>query len=140
MMKNCYHFLLLIGCLSFFVACESGGGASVKSNSYQVDQSDPAKVLQAVFDVAAGAEASILGDLCDPKQQNDGDTRRICDLSTGFEQDDEFVQYFENAKLTGEVRTENSIAYVPFLFGPDGDREEIMELVERDGKWYLMSF
>ena len=139
-MKNRIYISLLFTCLFGLMSCEKGQGKVENKTTYQVDHSDPSKVLQAVFDVAAGADAAILGNLCDPKGQNDGDTRRICDLAGGFDQEDEFVHYFQHAKLKGEARTENGMAYVPFLFGPQGDRDEEMELIERDGKWYLMRF
>lgn len=141
-MNKLKYPLLVLACSCLIFSCEreGGGGQSKKKESYQVDHSDPAKVLQAVFDVAGGAEASVLGQLCDPMGQNDQDTRRICDLAGGFAPDDEFVLYFRNGKLNGDAMIDGKVAMVPFLFGPDGDREESMKMVQRDDKWYLSAF
>lgn len=141
-MNKLKYPLFFLACLLFVFSCEraDGGGKAEKKESYKVDHSDPAKVLQAVFDVAKGADASVLGQLCDPMGQNDSDTRRICDLAGGFEPNDEFVLYFRNAKLNGGAMTDGKVAHVPFLFGPDGDREESMKMVLRDNKWYLSAF
>ena len=139
-MNKLKYLLLLFACTTLVFSCDREGGQSGKKETYQVDHSDPTKVLQAVFDVAGGAEASVLGQLCDPMGQNDGDTRRICDLAGGFEPNDEFVLYFRNGKLNGDALIDGTLATVPFLFGPDGDREESMKMVQRDGKWYLSAF
>jgi hypothetical protein len=139
-MKNLKSTLLLLALATVLHACNREGGSVENKTVYEVDHSDPVKVLQAVFDVAKGADAAVLGELCDPLGKNDGDTRRICDLSSGFESNDEFVLYFRNARINGEAVVDGTLASVPFLFGPDGDREESMELVQRDGKWYLSAF
>jgi hypothetical protein len=140
-MKHFQFILPLIASALLLFSCNEEGSGSVENKTkYKVDHSDPAMVLQAVFDVAKGADPNVLAGLCDPEGQNDNDTRRICDLADGFAANDEFVLYFAHAKLNGPPLVEGTLASVPFLFGPNGDREEVMEMVERDGKWYLKSF
>ncbi|MEM0999380.1 MAG: hypothetical protein AAGN35_20145 [Bacteroidota bacterium] len=140
-MKHLLNSLAVFVLVAGIAACAPKGEAEVENKTtYQVDHRDPSAVLQAVFDVAGGADPAVLGTLCDPLGKNDTDTRRICDLAGGFAPNDEFVQYFGHAKLNGDPIIDGTLARIPFLFGPNGDREETMEMVERDGKWYLKAF
>ena len=102
----------------------------------------PGTVVQAVFDVAQSGDFASLEALCDPLGENDGDTQMICDLATDDTNRAEFVQLFATGRVSGDARIspEGDKAEVPFLFGPDGDRAETMELVNRDGQWYLFGF
>ena len=79
---------------------------------------------------------------CDPLGENDSDTQMICDIATDETNREEFIEYFATGKISGEARISRNgaEAEVPFLFGPDGDREETMNLINRDGQWYLSSF
>lgn len=102
----------------------------------------PESVVQAVFDAAISGDFGSLKEICDPLGENDGDTQMICDLAADDTNREEFVQYFATGKINGEVKIspDGSEAEVPFLFGPDGDREETMVLINRDGRWYLFGF
>ena len=114
--------------------------ALLTENKPVVDFSDPVKVVQAIFDAAKNKDIVILTSLCDPKAENDGDTRRICNVAKNSEKLDEFVLWFAKGKVTGKAIIENDRARVPFIFGPDGKKKEEMNLIKRDGKWYLYSF
>ncbi len=105
-----------------------------------VDQSDPAKVVQAVFDAAQTQSFTALAGLCDPQGENDKDTATICAMTAGHADKDSFVTYFAKGKINGEVTVSGDQAQVPFLFGPNGDQQETMSLIQRDGKWYLLEF
>ena len=106
-----------------------------------VDHSDPAAVTSAVFDAAVSADLSDLPGLCDPRGENDGDTQRyICDMTIDSADWGAFVDAFAKARVSGPAVIGGSTARVPFLFGPDGTRQETMNLILRDGKWYLSSF
>lgn len=126
------------------MAMQACGGSTTTENAEDpaaLDHADPAQVVAAIFAVASGkSEAQVLSTLCDPTGENDSDTRRICDNATGFDPGGEFAMFFKAGKLNGEATIEGGVAYVPFLFGPKGDEEETMELVNRDGKWYLSQF
>jgi hypothetical protein len=103
----------------------------------------PVAVLKAVFTAARTGELEPLAGLCDPKGENDGDTRNICALgglapSARFAQ--EFKTYFAKGRVNGAPVISGDTAKVPFLFGPNGTKGEEMNFVRRDGKWYLMSF
>ena len=103
----------------------------------------PANVVNAIFYAARTQDFQILGELCDPEGKGDGDTRSICDLAFSKE-NEEFVEVFKNGKVSGSTTNESNeygdFAAVPILFGPKGDKKETMNLVKRDGKWYLSSF
>lgn len=105
-----------------------------------VDQSDPVKVVQAVFDAAQTQNFAALSALCDPQGGNDKDTATICAMTAGHTDKESFVTYFAKGKINGEVAISGDRAQVPFLFGPNGDQQETMSLIQRDGKWYLLEF
>jgi hypothetical protein len=131
------------------------------TNKYQLDQSDPKSVVNAIFYAARSGEYDILENLCDPNGDGDGDTKRICALtdlkrqsSLYGETDDmakvfkEFNETFNLASVFGQISYDSldngdKIANVPFMFNhPGGENRssEVMRLVEREGKWYLYSF
>ena len=106
-----------------------------------LDQSDPSQVVSTIFEVARGTvPPTVLAQLCDPGGENDLDTRRICDNARGFEPEGEFAMFFRRGKVNGPAVINGDVATVPFLFGPDGDEAELMDLVKKDGKWYLSAF
>jgi tetratricopeptide (TPR) repeat protein len=102
----------------------------------------PESVVQAIFDAATSGDFAPLKTLCDPLGGNDDDTQIICDLATDDTHQKEFVEYFAKGKVNGvaEISPDSTKAAVPILFGPDGDDEETMELINRDGQWYLFGF
>jgi tetratricopeptide (TPR) repeat protein len=102
----------------------------------------PEGVVQAVFDAAQSGDFSALEGLCDPLGENDGDTQMICDVATEDANWDEFLEYFAAGRVSGEAQISpgGDSAEVPILFGPDGDQEETMTMINRDGRWYLFSF
>ena len=104
----------------------------------------PELFMNAIFMAAQKEDYSFLNTLCHPDVDNDGDTQAICDMAeaTPAEQA-EFVKYFKNGKLTGRAHfsKDGAMAEVPFLFGPNGDKEETMKfIVHTDGAIYLYSF
>ncbi|MEM9217110.1 MAG: hypothetical protein AAGD25_22540 [Cyanobacteria bacterium P01_F01_bin.150] len=114
----------------------SGESPAVKSPE------TPEGVVKTIFEVAKTQDFSQLQSLCDPQGENDDDTQRICDLATDEESQASFVQYFEKGEVSDAVQIseDGTQASVPFVFGPDGDQTETMELINRDGNWYLSSF
>ena len=108
--------------------------------SDEVDFSDPKAVTAQVFHAAATGRADNLSSLCDPRGENDGDTARICALTTAAPDWADFRTEFAHAHLNGEPRVSGDRAAIHFVFGPDATRSETMELVQRDGRWYLSAF
>lgn len=123
---------------------------SQTNSDYAIDFTSPESVVSAIFYAAQSEDFALLRGLCDPYGEGDGDTERICiisDVADGtFEGDydaeeilSEFVDIFGNCYINGNVTYESQIASVPFSFGP-GRGEETMNLVNRNGNWYLYSF
>jgi len=108
--------------------------------SGEIDWTDPASVVQAIFTAAQTEDFSRLPELCDPLGEHDGDTDAICNITADHPDKDTFVAAFAKARLNGEPTISGNRAEVPFLFGPNGDQEETMTLILRDGKWYLLGF
>jgi hypothetical protein len=124
--------ILLLSVLAVFImaACGSQG----------TDFSKPESVVEAIFKAAKTKDFESLKALCDPKGENDGDTKDICGVADNKEMQEEFVQFFEKGKVSGSARIEGDEAEVDFTFGPSGNDTETMNLIQRDGKWYLKSF
>lgn len=106
----------------------------------EVDFTDPTSVLQAVFTAAQTENFAVLSGLCDPLGESDDDTAMICAITDDHPDKDMFIEYFATGKVNGDAVINGDRAEVPFLFGPDGDREETMGFVQRDGQWYLSDF
>ncbi|HYG52522.1 MAG TPA: hypothetical protein VD905_16535, partial [Flavobacteriales bacterium] len=70
-----------------------------------------------------------------------GDCKKICTVATASANDQaEFKEWFGNG---GVVNTEimGDKAEVEIKFGPKGkEKKETMNLVLKDGKWYIKSF
>ncbi len=99
-------------------------------------QSTPENVVNTVFNAAKTKDYSKLSTLCSPEA--DGDCKHICDLKE--EDKESFISYFSKGKINGKATIEGDNAKVPILFGPEGTKDETMNLVKKEGKWYLMSF
>jgi len=106
------------------------------------DVASPEDVVQAVFDAAQSGDFAPLADLCDPQGENDDDTKVICSAATDDAHRQVITEAFVKSRINGEtqVSEDGDQAQVPFLFGPDGDREETMVLIKRAGRWYLLGF
>ncbi len=103
--------------------------------------SSPTKVLETIFQAAKSGDFSQMKNLCDPQNQGDGDTKDLCKIAEASQShQQEFIKYFKPAKITGEPQIDGDRASIDFLFGPNGQREETMNLVRRGEKWYLLSF
>ncbi len=99
-------------------------------------------VLKLVFKAAQTQKFDSLQYLCDPYKQNDSDTEMICNLATDETNREMFIELFANGKINGKAKLapDGGAAAIPFLFGPSGDQSETMQMIQRDGEWYLFSF
>ena len=105
-----------------------------------VDFSNPKRVLSSVFFAAKEGKSEHLASLCDPTGNANKHAKRICSQEVGAPDWNAFVAQFEKARLIGEARIAGNTALVNFVFGGKGTRPETMELVRRDGRWYLLAF
>lgn len=129
--------LVLAGLLLSFTPALPSAWAGKRDT---VDHRSPVKVTRAVFRAARTKNAQLIRRLCDPKGQNDGDTRRLCTVKLGTRGWQQFLKYFAKGRVTGKAIIRGSRAKVPFSFGPRGKRTETMNLVRRGRFWYLFSF
>jgi len=109
-------------------------------DSDEVDFADPKSVTAQIFHAAKTGRADNLRALCDPRGENDEDTGRICAMTAAAPDWTGFRAEFARAHLNGEPRVSGDRAAIHFVFGPDATRSETMELVRRDGRWYLSAF
>ncbi len=105
-----------------------------------VDFSNPKRVLSSVFFAAKEGKSDHLSSLCDPAGNANTHAKRICAQELGAPDWSAFVSQFEKARLIGEARIAGNTALVNFVFGKSGTSPETMELVRRDGRWYLLAF
>ena len=134
--------------LSIFILCLAINVAWAQTG--EDFQSNPKLVLEEVFRAAKTRDFSNLHKLCPSDKSNDGDTQRyICDVaSASKETKKEFITYFKDARITGEVvysKVSDGVetAEIPFWFNhPSGESRsnETIELIKIDEKWYLLSF
>ncbi|HUS68578.1 MAG TPA: hypothetical protein VMZ28_28780 [Kofleriaceae bacterium] len=106
----------------------------------EVDFGDPKAVTAALFWAAAHDDDTHLASLCDPRGENDTDTDRVCALTRRSSDWPAFREAFARGRLDGEPRVHGDHAAIYFVFGPRVDQSETMELVRRDGRWYLWGF
>jgi len=112
---------------------DDGGSATV-------DFSNPKRVVSSVFFAAQNEQSDHLAGLCDPEGEGNAFVDRICSETVGGGDWPKFVRQFSKGTLIGEPRISGDRAMVNFAFGPEGTDPETMELVNRDGKWYLLAF
>jgi hypothetical protein len=108
--------------------------------SSTVDFSDSKRVVSSVFYAAKSGQSKHLASLCDPAGESNAHAKRICSQVVGSEDWSLFVEQFSKGRLIGEARINGDRALVNFVFGKTGTKRETMELVRREGRWYLLAF
>ena len=108
--------------------------------SAEVDFSNAKRVVSSVFHAAKTGESGHLATLCDPEGESNRHALRVCSQVAGGEDWEEFAKQFSQGKLIGEARITGDRAQVNFVFGKKGTERETMELVRREGRWYLLAF
>jgi hypothetical protein len=131
---------LRLGALCLVLAL---GGCDKKVDdrgSSTVDFTDSKRVLSSVFYAAQSGHSEHLATLCDPEGEANSHALRICSQVEGSDEWKAFVEQFSKGRLIGEARIAGDRALVNFVFGKSGTQRETMELVRRDGRWYLLAF
>jgi hypothetical protein len=104
-------------------------------------QADPVKIMQAIFHAAASEDYSKLAGLCDPKGNGDADTKLICNMQNlGAAAQQTFKVQFAFGKVIGSPDIDGEKAKVNFKYGLNAGKDGTMEMVKRNGKWYLSSY
>lgn len=120
---------------------DSSGKSSNKSLSTDDVNGDPANVVMTIFQAAYSQNLSKLSSLCHPEIETDQWGRQVCMIAEAQPKGkDAFIGMFEQGRIVGKVTTENGIAQVPVVYGPDAVQDGTVWCVEKDGKWYLHGF
>jgi hypothetical protein len=163
-----YHFLLAITLFLTLVSCNSSNNSSGQTNnelspkkegldnnttpeSKNVDDpnSSPESVMETIFNSAKSGEVGVLKFLLPPNDECDGDCKALCNPGNERMRDElrgnyitlENYKYsFSKAKIIGSPNLNGEEANVNFVFGPNLERNETMNLQKINGKWYLKSF
>lgn len=129
-------FFLVI--ISLLITESSFGQHKDSIRSYQLH---PKLVVEEIFKAARTGDFQNLLYLCDPAQENDGDTKTICEMNLASESfQKEFRKLFHLAYSTDVEMVKENAAKVHFVFGPKDQKTETMLLVKRESYWYLISF
>ena len=124
-------FLYLSAALLFFASCKGKSSAN---------QSTPQGVAEMMFNSAKTGEFATLKSLCNEAIDTDGDSKKVCEVATDTEFQKSYVEYFSKGKVNGEPTIDGDKAAVKIFFGPDGTKEETLNMVKKDDKWFLVSF
>lgn len=108
--------------------------------SANVDFTNPKRVLDSVFYAARSGQSAHLASLCDPGGTANKHALRVCNEVNTSSDWPSFVEHFASGKVTSEPRITGDTAMVNFVFGQGGSESETMELVRRDGRWFLVAF
>ena len=117
--------------------------------------SSPESVMNTIFQAAQSGEVGILKFLLPPYDEQtgeipcDGDCKALCnpgnesmkeELRGNYVTLGDFKEYFSEAKIIGTPSITGDEAKVNFVFGPNLEGNETMNLQRINGKWYLNSF
>ena len=117
--------------------------------------SSPENVMNTIFQAAQTGEVGILKFLLPPYNERtgkipcDGDCIALCnpgnesireELRGNYVTLGDFKEYFSKAKVIGTPSINGDGAKVNFVFGPNLERNETMNMRRIHGKWYLNSF
>lgn len=108
--------------------------------SSEVDFERPKSVVASIFYAARSGDAAHLASLCDPAGEANDSAARVCAVRPGGDRWSSFARHFARGRLIGEPRVAGERALVNIAYGPDGTAQETVELVRRDGRWYLLGF
>ena len=125
-------FFSIATLLILLVACNNKAAKSGDA------QASPKAVAEAIFDAAKNGKTGDLAALID--SEADSDSKMIAQAATDKSIEESFIKHFSKGKVAGEVTIDGDKASVPILFGPDGTKEETFQMVQKSGKWYLVSF
>ena len=117
--------------------------------------SSPESVMNTIFQASQSGEVGILKFLLPPYDEQsgeipcDGDCKALCnpgnesmreELKGNYVSLGDFKEYFSKAKIIGNPSITGDEAKVNFVFGPNLERNETMNMQRIKGKWYLRSF
>ncbi|HUH51033.1 MAG TPA: hypothetical protein VLZ11_02935 [Flavobacterium sp.] len=103
-------------------------------------QKTPESLMNYMFKSAKTGNLSNFRYLCDPYAENDSDTKAICYAEMLTQKGrEELITGFANGRIMGEPKIKGDKAEIEFAFGPSSSELKKMNLINRNGLWYLMS-
>lgn len=156
-MKKIVLSILVLAFILF--SCNNGDSL----NNYQVPENiednssetssdpnaSPSIVMSTIFDAAKTGEVGVLRFLLPPNDECDGDCKALCnpgnermreELGHNYIDLENFMLGFSKGKVVGEPLISGDEASVNFIFGPNLEANETMQMQKINGKWYLQSF
>ena len=104
-------------------------------------QKDPASVMKYIFESAKKGDFSNFRNLCDPYGEYPNELNQICFAEMMMDkQQAKLKADLENGRIIGKASINGDKAEVEFAFGPSSNQLEKMEMVNRNGLWYLGGF
>lgn len=156
--------ILVLIILSSFAEMKTGINFSTRinreictlvNNNEKDPNKSPESVMNTIFQAAITGEVGKLKFLLPPVENKtgqmpcDGDCKALCnpgnesmkgELKGNYISLQDFKKYFSKAKIVGKPTIDGNRASVNFVFGPDLEKNETMNMQNINGKWYLMSF
>ena len=115
------------------------------ANAQLDPNASPENVMNTIFQAAKTGEVWVLRFLLPPyddiqgRVPCDGDCKALC--NPGNEQMlEEFKSAFSRGKIIGSPTISENSAEVNFVFGPNLEANETMNMQRINGKWYLESY
>lgn len=117
--------------------------------------SSPESVMNTIFQAAQSGEVGILKLLLPPYDEQrggipcDGDCKALCnpgnesmreELGGNYVTLGDLKKYFSKGKIIGTPSIKGNEAMVNFVFGPNLEHNETMNIQRINGKWYLSSY
>ena len=103
--------------------------------------SSPTAVVQTIIKAAKTKNYNPLLKLCNESINMDGDAKDVCGIASAKKSDqDDFNEFFGNAKITGQPRINKGIAEVDIVTTAEGGSKETIVCQVKYDKWYLKGF
>ncbi|MDX1417375.1 MAG: hypothetical protein R3293_24435, partial [Candidatus Promineifilaceae bacterium] len=112
------------------------------SNELTYGADTPQGVLDTIVEVAETGDFIPLYGLCDPLAEHDENAAYVCALATATDKRRLFRRAFAASEVVGEIvySTDGQQAEMTFSHGPAGGIIKTAKLVQRDGRWYLLTW
>lgn len=119
-----------------------------QTTEYKINFNSPISVVKAIPEAVKSGDYKMLRCLCDPLEEGDGDTKRICSLlelsnnikAGGTDLETRFTRYVEGLKNIQVFDTTYIDEKHVFVKIKINGRDEEMNMICRYGNWYLSSF
>ncbi len=103
-------------------------------------QKNPKTLMNYIFKSAKKGDFSNFRYLCDPYAENDTDTKAMCFIEMQSQKQKELIiSSLGNGRIMGEPKIKGDKAEIEFAYGESSSNLDTMNLINRNGFWYLSS-